>query len=589
MSQFRVIDRGGALYRIAKPYVWTLPVVILSGIAASGLEGLGIGLVIPLLTMLQSSGNAATPAELPEPLGSLLSSYTPQATMTALCGVIFALILFKALVQMANLVFVAWIEGSVSAAIRKALAGRVLRMDYRVFLSEDTARLINIVASESWRTSDAVRHLADLLTSISAVLVFSVILFVINWHLFAFVVFGLVLLRGVQTLITRRVRALGSEITEANQDLAERMLLITDAIRPIRMFGRIDDEEARFAKSSERVRRAMIVVEKLTASIGPANEVFYGLLFIGVFLISGALGTSVPVLTAFLVLLYRMQPHVLTFSRAWLNLHAARSSMAEVEWLLNVPAEPAPKGLAGAPNLHTVQPLVFESVSFSYPGGDNDKRALHEVSFDTGSARVIALLGRSGSGKSTLVNLVCSLLRPDSGKILVNGADLTTIDPQDWRLKIGLAGQDVDLVDGSIADNIAYGAASVTMEQICAAAKQADADWFISELSNGYATEVGSRGTKLSGGQRQRIGLARALIRKPALLILDEATNAIDGLSETEIIKLLNDRDYFGTAIVISHRRKTLEACDFGVVMEDGRVVEQGPLGALDYYQRMEG
>jgi subfamily B ATP-binding cassette protein MsbA len=200
---------------------------------------------------------------------------------------------------------------------------------------------------------------------------------------------------------------------------------------------------------------------------------------------------------------------------------------------------------------------------------------------------VIALLGRSGSGKSTIVNLICGLLVPDKGRIFVHSLDLSALDPHEWRQKIGLAGQDIDLVDGTIADNIAYGARSVSMEEIQAAAKLVDADRFIDQLPLKYETEVGSRGEKLSGGQRQRIGLARALIRRPALLVLDEATNSIDGLSEDEIIKVLDNRDYFGTAIVISHRRKTLGACDYGIVMEDGKVTAQGPLNALLYYEEM--
>lgn len=156
-----------------------------------------------------------------------------------------------------------------------------------------------------------------------------------------------------------------------------------------------------------------------------------------------------------------------------------------------------------------------------------------------------------------------------------------------WRSHIAIAGQDIDLVDGTIAENIAYGHPQTDAKNIKDAAIAAGADTFITKLQSGYDTRVGRDGLNLSGGQRQRIALARALLRKPDLLILDEATNAVDAMTQAEILKLLTERRHFNTALIISHHRSTLAACEFGIVLNSGRVVETGQLPSLDYFHHM--
>jgi subfamily B ATP-binding cassette protein MsbA len=150
-----------------------------------------------------------------------------------------------------------------------------------------------------------------------------------------------------------------------------------------------------------------------------------------------------------------------------------------------------------------------------------------------------------------------------------------------------MAGQDIDLVEGTVTENIAYGMPGVDEAEIVQAARLADADHFIRGLPQGYGTRVGNRGMSLSGGQRQRIGLARALVRKPEILILDEATNAVDGISERAILSLLRGRSRGTMTIVISHRQSTLACCADGIVLEDGRVSESGPLRSLRFYHGM--
>jgi subfamily B ATP-binding cassette protein MsbA len=185
------------------------------------------------------------------------------------------------------------------------------------------------------------------------------------------------------------------------------------------------------------------------------------------------------------------------------------------------------------------------------------------------------------------VNLICRLLEPSAGRITLDGRDVTEIDPRSWLAHVALAGQDIDLIDASISANIAYGVPDASFERIQQAAQQADADRFIQTLPEGYETTVGSRGLSLSSGQRQRIGIARALLRDPELLILDEATNAVDGISEAAIMTLIQRRAGHKLTIVISHRPSTIASCQDGLVLDRGRVVESGPLEGLSFFEQM--
>jgi ATP-binding cassette, subfamily B, bacterial MsbA len=306
---------------------------------------------------------------------------------------------------------------------------------------------------------------------------------------------------------------------------------------------------------------------------------------IAILLIAHRLGLSLPVMAAFLILMYRMQPHISALSQARLGLAALGGSVSEVEWLLDADNAPAVTGgdipaRGGA--------IRFDDVSYAYPGRTPASPAVHGLSFVLEPGLSTALIGRSGAGKSTIVNLLCGLIEPTAGQISVDGIGLINFDRATWRRCVALAGQDLDLVDGTIGDNIAYGKPDATAREIEDAARLADAHDFITSLSAGYATRVDLRGLSLSGGQRQRIGLARALIRDPEFLILDEATNAVDGISEQVIMGLLRQTRRNRTTIVISHRRSTLAACQAGIVLDNGTVVESGPLRQLAFYRHME-
>eukprot|EP00743_Colponemidia_sp_Colp-15_P010726 GILK01011850.1.p1 GENE.GILK01011850.1~~GILK01011850.1.p1 ORF type:complete len:1311 (+),score=265.06 GILK01011850.1:141-3935(+) len=219
--------------------------------------------------------------------------------------------------------------------------------------------------------------------------------------------------------------------------------------------------------------------------------------------------------------------------------------------------------------------IEFNEVSFTYPSRPLSK-ILNGLSLVIDACSTVALVGHSGCGKSTVIQLLERFYDPDSGLILIDGVDLRTLNVKHWRQQISLVGQEPVLFGGTIADNIAYGKANATTEEIETAAKKSNAHDFISHLPLRYDTYVGERGAQLSGGQKQRIAIARAIVRNPAILLLDEATSALDNKSEKIVQRALDQVMLNRTTIVVAHRLSTIQNADKIVVIEQGKVVEQG-------------
>jgi ATP-binding cassette, subfamily B, bacterial MsbA len=576
------------LQDIAAKYAWAVPVVAALSLLSSVLESLGITLLVPLLGSL--SGQSTTPRFL-SPVSFIFewgASKGPLARILVPAGLMLLLIIVKSAVQASNAVLVAWVESAVGGELRKALAGRLLSLGYAFTLSQVFSRLVNIVSTDVWRATQAMQLSFSIVSAWGAVAVFSVVLLSISAKLFVLVGVGVTLIRGSQFMFVSRLRLLGQSVSQANELLATRMWRLVWSIRLINMYGQQQFEHRRFAQASDAVSKAMYTVQKTSSLVTPIMEVLQAALFVIVLLSAYFMHMALPTIAAFLILLYRMQPQLVVIGQSRLTMASLKASIAEVEWLLGPEGKPAPQTGGRKPEV-AAEPIVFDDVSYAYPGKDRKDAALKHLSFRLEQGRVTALIGPSGAGKSTIVNLLCRLTEPDEGAVRCGDLDLREIDPAYWRSQISLAGQDIDLVDGTIADNIRYGDQTATFEQIREAAQLADADTFISALPRGYEARTDLRGLNLSGGQRQRIGLARALLRKPAILILDEATNAVDGVSESTILHVLHDRSLVQTVLVISHRRSTLAACENGIVIVDGRLKESGRLEELAFYGTMEG
>jgi subfamily B ATP-binding cassette protein MsbA len=234
------------------------------------------------------------------------------------------------------------------------------------------------------------------------------------------------------------------------------------------------------------------------------------------------------------------------------------------------PAEPKPLDGRNAP-------IHFDHISFSY----GEKGAIHDVTLTVPPGKTVALVGSSGSGKTTLTNLLLRFYDPQSGSIRIGNTDIREVLSKDLRDQIAVVTQDVILFNDSIRNNILLGRPGATEEEMIAAAKHAHAHGFIMEKPGGYDALIGERGAKLSGGQRQRISIARAILRNAPILVLDEATNALDTESERMVQNALDGLMMGRTSICIAHRLSTVQNADLIVVMAEGRIAEQGTHGEL--------
>jgi ATP-binding cassette subfamily B protein len=280
---------------------------------------------------------------------------------------------------------------------------------------------------------------------------------------------------------------------------------------------------------------------------------------------------TVGVLTAFIAYISRFYGRLDSMSRiVSVTQKAAAGAKRIFDILDHVSSVPEPKNPQSLPLIDGR--VTVRGASFRY----GNRSVLNDVSLDIKAGEMIGLVGHSGSGKSTLVNLICRFYDVSEGAILIDGMDIRALPVAEYRRHIGLVLQEPFLFFGTIADNIAYGKPQATRSEIVAAARAAHAHEFILRLPHGYDSLVGERGQALSGGERQRISIARALLIDPKILILDEATSAVDTETELEIQSALDNLIRGRTTIAIAHRLSTLRTADRLVVMDHGKIVEIG-------------
>lgn len=555
---------SGPLAGLAAPYAWTIPVVAVTGLAASALEGVGISLLVPLLANLSVAPIAGSGF-----LGALYGLpglFPPEWRLVGLSGVILGCIILKGLISGGLDILVNWTEGSIARDIRGRLAERLLNVGYPFFLTTRQSRLLDIIATQSWNAADTIHAGFDVIRMAATILVFGALLLLTDWRIFLVTAAGALLIRLLQNRINRLAAVIGERMRRINLELAHRMIMATfDMVKLVRLFSQEKAEYRRFGAASEGVRRETMRLAMLGAWAGPISEMLYGLLFLGVLVGAHAEGVPLPVLIAFLLLVYRMQPHISGLAAAGMAIASTAAAVRDVEWLLEERDKPVPP-TGGRPFAGLTDAIRFEEVTFSYEAR-GPARALDSVSFEISAGRWTGLVGPSGAGKSTTVNLLGRLLEPTSGRILVDGVDLKEIDPLTWRARLGFAGQDLDLFEASVAENIGFGAPEAGRDAIEEAARLADVHDLVMAMPQGYDTTLGERGLALSAGQRQRIGLARALVRRPSVLILDEATNALDADSEARLLGRLKAQPGL-TVVVVSHRPSTLAFCDRLVMLE---------------------
>lgn len=567
------------LLPLLRLYPWAIPVVVVVGMLASLFEGLGISLFIPVLQSLMQDAAPTAGGALPQALFRLVERIPAGDRLWVLPCLILACIVVKNLLSYSNYMLSAWLQNQVSHRLRSKVHQQFLRVGYSYLEGQNSGQLINTLAGETWRTGEAVAKLIGLITTLCTTVVYIALLLLISPPLTLVIAVAMGSISLLVRWMMRSVDYLGQRTVQANVNLGMRMYEGLVGMRTIRAFGREDYEQARFDADSRRVRRAFVQLETLSSAVPPLYEVLSSLLVLVILAIAvGYDRAFVPALLTFLFMLYRLQPQMQMIESYRTSLQALVGSIDDVLGFLDTTNKPYIH--TGAMPFSGLQDSIqLETVSFAYPG--QHPSALDRLSLTIPVGKTTALVGPSGAGKSTLIHLICRFYDPAEGVIWVDGRALPTLSLTDWRNRLAIVSQDVHIFNATVAKNIAYGRLDATPEEIVAAARQAHADEFIRQMPQGYDTPVGDRGLRLSGGQRQRLALARAIVRKPDLLILDEATNALDSISEQLIQEALALFSRDRTVIVIAHRLSTIEQADQIVVLDGGRVAEQGTLATL--------
>ncbi|WP_292381882.1 ABC transporter ATP-binding protein, partial [Mesorhizobium sp.] len=358
-----------------------LPAVVALGLASAALEGFGIGLIIPLLGIIMGHGEATGMAGLSALLQKVGAGLGERERLIAISAAILGSILLKNLLAFANAVLTAHIYGKAGQSIRGGLAERLLSVGYPFFLKESPGRLLNIISNESWRASDAMQGVLGAIVSASAAVILLAFLLLLSWQMTLLVMLGLALVQAAHMVLSAHLKGPSRSVAARNSALASQMLHLVHAGRLIRIFGQEAREKAAFEKASDSVRRAAFTLSNRQGALAPLTEVLHAVLFLAVVIGAWLAGLSFPLVAAFLILLYRLQPHVRALQMTWSQLQGLSGSLEEVSWLLDPEGKPAPP-TGSRPFAGLGEKIAFEGVSFSYANEEQRAAVLHAASFD---------------------------------------------------------------------------------------------------------------------------------------------------------------------------------------------------------------
>ncbi|MGI6251860.1 MAG: ABC transporter ATP-binding protein [Aminivibrio sp.] len=470
-----------------------------------------------------------------------------------------------------------WVGQNVVMDLRLQLYDHLQRMSLRYLHG---SRLGEIMS----RITNDVTILQNLVTSVVVNLVVQAVTFLgmvgfllyINWKLtlITFAILPLTVL--ILDRAAKKLRTVGHVIQSELAALSAVVQEAFAAVRIVRSFAAEDLELGRFRKSNrENFRAVMHGVQAQSALAAIIELVLIAalalILWLGGREVVGG-GQTPGELIAFLGYLGFLVQPIRVFTSVVGSMQLGLAAADRIFSLLDIPAEtrspdnPVPLGVLEGR-------ITFRDVTFSYKAG---QPVLNNIYLDIAPGERVALVGPTGSGKSTLADLIPRFYDPDSGTVLVDGTDVRRADTAELRRQIGIVPQESLLMKGTIAFNISYGLPDLSMDQIREAAETAGILAFIESLPDGFNTEVGERGVTLSGGQRQRIAIARAIVRNPRILILDEATSSLDLEVEKQVQEAMSSAMKGRTSLVIAHRLSTIRNSDRIIVLDGGRIIEQG-------------
>jgi len=446
------------------------------------------------------------------------------------------------------------------------------------FTKTRAGNLVNSLTSEVNQITAAFDVLATFFTRGSTLIAYMVSMFLLSWQLTAITAMLFSLLSVGITTLLGQIREASFATTKARRWYVSVALEFINGIRTVQAFAAQDFERKRFYNASQQLLQASTKSRAAQALVEPVSEgiatfILFGILFLA-FAVLIPNGQLQPAgLLTFLFVLLRLMPVRRQLDAARAKLSSFQGSFSNVKELLRTDNKIYLRN--GKLQFSKLQRAIeFVCVDFSYDRANPP--VLHNIKLTINRGEMTALVGASGAGKTTLADLIPRFYDPTQGQIFIDGIDLKEYDIKSLRRKLAVVSQDTFIFNASVRDNIAYALEEVDEAAVWEAARLANALEFIQKLPEGFDTQLGERGIRLSGGQRQRLAIARALLRDPDILILDEATSALDSVSERLIQESLENLSQGRTVIAIAHRLSTIVRADKVVVLEQGRILEQG-------------
>ena len=589
----QVLTRLG---RYARPYLAIIIVAtLLVLLFAAGRHGRAYlmkplldEIILPAMSARESPGTdvAPSPTELPSLSETARQPGFPTPTATLLmdpgirriAGAAVLIILITPLGMFGHAYLMQYVQGKIGVDIRRELAAKLLALPlsfHRVAGSGDTlSRIVGDVAVSQRAVELA---LSGVVKSIALILIGITMLFVISPPLAAVSLVMAPAVAVVLVVFSKPIRRSARRRQQQMGEVTQRLLTILSGIKVIKAFRGEDVEQAAFVRETQRLfkranraSRNRIGSQALVEMVNSTLAV--GVLGLGAALvIHGRSGITAGDLAAFGAVLATTFKPLKAVAGAWSQIVEAVASAERFFAVLDTPEDiKNPPDAISIDGVH--EQIRFRNVSFQY--GDQD--ILKNVSLDLQPGQVVAVVGRTGTGKTTLVDLLLRFNEPDEGSIEIDGVDLRYVTRESLLDLTAVVSQEPFLFDASIRDNIRYGRRDASNEAILEAARAAHVDEFVDQLPDRYDTEVGEFGMRLSGGERQRVTIARAILKDPAIFILDEATSSLDAKTERIVHDAIDAMRTDRIVLVIAHRLSTIRHADRIVMLEEGSVSEVG-------------
>ena len=527
-------------------------------------------------------------------VGTLIEQMGQSKVLLLLCLVFSAIVAIKTSCYFGSAAVLVPIRTGIVKDMRMQIYRKIVSLPLGFFSNERKGDIIARISGDVQEVENSITSTIEmLLKNPILIVIYMLVLFRMSWKLTLFVLVFAPVMIGIMSVIGRKLKAHSTEAQQFWSDTMSQVEETLGGLRIIKAFLAEDKMTRRFENITENMKQKNSRVALRQASAHPVSE-FLGSVMIAIVLWFGGtliLGESAvidaPSFMAYMAILYSIIQPIKDLSRAAYGIPKGLASMDRINVILNaannIVEVSEPKVLTGFEKA-----ISFENVSFRYEDG---KEVLHSINLEIPKGKNIAIVGASGAGKSTLVDLIPRFYDPSGGSIKIDGVDLRDVSISSLRSLMGNVNQDPILFNDTIFNNIAFGVKDASIEQVVQAAKIANAHEFIMDKEKGYDTVIGDRGMMLSGGQRQRLSIARAILKNPPILILDEATASLDTESERIVQQALDYLMSSRTTISIAHRLSTVKKADEIIVMNEGRIVERGKHDELieknGYYKKL--